>query len=70
MSDKKTRKTGERIKHYRLSAGLSQAGLAEKADLNTNTYAKIERGESEPITSTLKKLAKALGVSVSDLLGA
>ena len=70
MTDIKPKQTGQRIKQYRLKAGLSQGGLAKKAGMNTNAYAKIERGESEPTSATLTKLAKALNLVVSDLLGA
>ena len=69
MTDKQTREIGKRMKQHRLQAGLSQAGLAEISGMNTNAYAKIERGENEPTLGTIKKLSKALGVKASDILG-
>lgn len=70
MTNQESIAAGRRLKSYRTKAGLTQAALAKKASINTNAYAKIERGESQPTTETLKKLAKALDLVVSDLLGA
>jgi len=69
MTKKTKLEIANKLKTYRLKAGLSQAGLAELAGVNTNAYAKIERGESEPTLSTIKLLSKALEVKASDILG-
>lgn len=58
-----------KLKKLRLQKGLTQAALAKKAGLNTNAYAKIERGKSEPTLATIKKLTKALDVKASEILG-
>lgn len=68
MTDKKTQKTGTKIKRYRLSAGLSQAELAQKARISPNTVARLERGEHQPTLATIEALAHALSVTISDLL--
>jgi transcriptional regulator with XRE-family HTH domain len=47
----------------------TQREVAELADLNPNYYAKVERGTSVPSLKTVYKLAKALKVSASDILG-
>lgn len=60
---------GKRLKKLRLEKGLTQAKLAEKAGLHTNSYAKIERGLRTPTNETIKKLSKALGVTATDILG-
>lgn len=39
---------GKKIRHAREEKGLTQVEVAEKADLNTNYYACIERGEVNP----------------------
>jgi len=49
----------DNIKKYRKLAGISQDQLSKKADLAFHTIAKIE---------TVAKIAKALEVSVDDLL--
>jgi len=60
--------TGKRIRKYRKDLGLSQAALAEKADLPPNTVARLERGEHSAKTLTLRKIAKVLKVTIDDLL--
>ena len=57
------------IKKLREAKGLSQEKLARLADVANNTLIKMESGENEnPTLDTLKKVAKALGVSVDDLI--
>lgn len=68
MIDKKSQDIGKRIKQYRKNAGLSQVGLAEKASIQPNTLARLERGEHRASSPTIEKLAKALGVTASDIL--
>lgn len=46
----------------------TQQETADKAGLNKNYYAKVERGEAMPSVKTLEKLAKALGVSSGNIL--
>jgi transcriptional regulator with XRE-family HTH domain len=67
MTDKTSKKIAAKLKHARLQNGLSQVGLAEKAGINSNYYAKIERGELTPSIETLKKVIKALGIKSSDV---
>jgi len=59
---------GENLKDARYRAGLTQQELADKAGLTQTTVARIERDAVEPEVRTLRKLAAALGVSISDLL--
>ena len=60
---------GENIKRLRTKQGLSQDDLAKKAELKYSTLAKIE-GDfvTKPGVQMVAKIAKALGVSVEDLL--
>jgi transcriptional regulator with XRE-family HTH domain len=59
----------ENIKKYRKLAGISQDQLSKKADLAFHTIAKIEAGSTpNPTIETVAKIAKALDVSVDDLL--
>lgn len=51
----------------RQKLGLTQAEVAKKAGMNSNAYAKIERGESEPSTESLRKLIKALKIDRSEI---
>ncbi|MFA6314886.1 MAG: helix-turn-helix transcriptional regulator [Candidatus Paceibacterota bacterium] len=60
---------GKNIKRYRLDKGLSQDKLSKLADLSLNTIVKIELDESpNPTIETIQRIAKALDVSVDDLL--
>ena len=60
---------GKNIKRLRTKQGLSQDDLARKAELKYSTLAKIE-GDfvTKPGVQMVAKIAKALGVSVEDLL--
>ena len=57
------------LKKLREQKGLSQDRLAKLADVANNTIIKIEQGENiNPTLETLKKVAKALEVSIDDLI--
>jgi len=57
------------IKKLREAKGLSQEKLARLADVANNTLIKMESGENQnPTLVTLKKVAKAFGVSVDGLI--
>jgi len=60
---------GENIKRLRTKQGISQDDLARKAELKYSTLAKIE-GDfvTKPGVQMVAKIAKALGVSIEDLL--
>lgn len=60
---------GKNIKKFRQDKELSQDKLSKLADLSLNTVVKIELDESpNPTIETIQRIAKALGVSVDDLL--
>jgi transcriptional regulator with XRE-family HTH domain len=59
---------GERLKRQRTRRALTQAELAERADVTTATVARIERDEIEPRMTTLRKLARALEVDPAELV--
>ena len=52
-----------------LRGGLSQAELAKRAGVPQSAISEIETGKRKPRIDTIQKLAMALGVSVSELLG-
>ncbi|MYU54104.1 MULTISPECIES: helix-turn-helix domain-containing protein [Streptomyces] len=56
----------DNVRKYRRTAGLSQEGLAEAADLSLSTVRKAEQGGHVSM-ETLHTLARALGVSTSTL---
>ena len=56
-----------RIKLYRLQSGLRQIELAQRADIARCRLSELECGWIEPRAEELKRLARALGVSVENL---
>lgn len=59
----------ENIKKLRAKLGLTQDDLAKKADVKYTTLMKVESGVvNKPSVQTMAKLAKALGVSIEDLI--
>lgn len=59
----------KRLKKIREEKKLSQAELAQKADLQTAAVSHFETGQRKPSFDNLKRLADALNVSVDYLLG-
>ena len=63
------RNLSKNVKKLRKAKGLSQEKLASLADVANNTLIKMETGENKnPTLETLKRVAKALEVSVDDLI--
>ncbi|MCI8284348.1 MAG: helix-turn-helix transcriptional regulator [Firmicutes bacterium] len=67
MSDVKI-KLGKRIKQLRNMRDMTQENLAEAADLSISFLGNVERGNSSPTIETLKKIADALDVTLSELM--
>jgi len=64
-----TQNLAKNIERLRKAKGLSQEKLARLADVANNTLIKMESGENiNPTLETLKKVAKALEVSVDELI--
>lgn len=61
-------KVGERIRHFRIEAGLSQEKLSFECNLDRTYIGSVERGERNIALINLNNLAKALNVSISELL--
>lgn len=59
---------GQTVRHLRRRAGLTQMALAQKARLSLRSVQNWEQGHRIPRVGTLLALAKALGLSVDDLL--
>ncbi len=58
----------ENLKAQRTRKKLSQEALAAKAGLSVSYISMLERGERTPPLDTLEQLAKALGVTPTQLL--
>ena len=60
---------GKQLQRLRTSRGLTQEQLAVAANLSCAFLTRLELGQHDPSLSTLVRLAKALRVSVTVLLG-
>jgi transcriptional regulator with XRE-family HTH domain len=60
---------GKQLQRLRTNRGLTQEQLAVKAGLVRVYVTKLEQGEHDPTLTMLVRLAKALRVSVTELLG-
>jgi transcriptional regulator with XRE-family HTH domain len=60
---------GENVKKHRGKLGLSQEDFAKKSGVKYTTLTKIESNViKKPSVLIMAKLAKALGVSIEDLI--
>ena len=59
-----------RLKEIRIEKRLTQKALAELVGVTRVTIARYEIGDRDPKGKTLVRIARALGVSTSDILGA
>ena len=60
---------GQKIKKLRQKLGLSQDDFARKADVPYTTLTKVETGViKKPSVFVVSKIAKALNISVDDLI--
>ncbi|GHT97866.1 hypothetical protein FACS1894142_3350 [Spirochaetia bacterium] len=55
---------GKRIQFYRKKRQLSQAALAERADISITFLSNIERGLKYPTSETLSGIVNGLGIEV------
>ncbi len=69
MTDKKILRTiGENVHKYRNRLGLTQEKLGEKVGFHSTYVGMIERAERKISVVAALKLAKALGVTLNDLI--
>jgi len=60
---------GKNIRELKKQKGLSQSRLSKLADISYNTVIKMESGGiTNPSSGTFQKLARALNVSVDELI--
>lgn len=56
------------MKRIRAEKEMSQGDIARMLGLGRGYVSKIENGKTNPTLSTIANLAKALGVSINELL--
>ena len=62
------KKLGENIRRIRLTKDMTQGDLCRKLEVDRAYISNIESGKKNPTLSTIAKLAKALGVTINELL--
>lgn len=62
------RKFGKRLRELREAEGWSQEEFADRAGLHRTYVSAVERGVRNPTLSVLARIAKALGMTLSELV--
>ena len=66
--NEEARKLGKNLKRIRIKKGISQGDIVRTLGMPKSFVSSIENGKTNPTLATIAKLAKALGVSVKDLV--
>jgi transcriptional regulator with XRE-family HTH domain len=61
-------KIGDKVRRERIAQTLTQEELARKAGISPAALVRIERNESDPHVSTIRKIADALAVEPRTLI--
>jgi transcriptional regulator with XRE-family HTH domain len=61
-------RVAETLKALRDRRGLTQAELADKAELSRGYLIRLEQGKQDPTLGVLRRLAKALNVPLTRLV--
>ena len=59
---------GKNLKRIRKAKGITQGDIVRKLGLGRGFVSNIENGKANPTLSTITKIAKAIGVSVGELM--
>lgn len=59
---------GDRVRELRSDQGYSQESFAHQCGLDRTYVGGVERGERNLALRNIERIAKALGVSISDLM--
>jgi transcriptional regulator with XRE-family HTH domain len=68
MIKPESQKLGQNLKRIRTQKGISQGEIARTLGIDRSFITNIEGGKTNPTLSTIAKLAKAIGVSVGELM--
>ena len=67
MNNKAVQKFGKNMKKIREAKGMSQGDIYRATKIERAYISNLEAGKQNPTLETMEKIARALGVSVSDL---
>lgn len=68
-TDKVQKTFGKAVRKARLARGISQEALADLAGLHRTYVGDVERGERNISLVNMSKIARALDMKLSDLVG-
>ena len=61
-------KLGKNLKRIRTKKGISQGQIGRILEVDKSFVSNIENGKTNPTLATIAKIAKAIGVSVGELM--
>jgi len=61
-------KLGKNLKRIRTKKGITQGDIVRLLGMPKSFVSSIENGKTNPTLATITKLAKAVGVSINELL--
>jgi len=61
-------KLGLNLKRIRTKKGITQGDIARSLEVGRGFISTIENGKTNPTLATIAKLAKAVGVSIDELI--
>ncbi len=67
MNNKAVQKFGQNMKRIREAKKMSQGDIYRATKIERAYISNLEAGKQNPTLETMEKIARALGVSVSDL---
>jgi len=59
---------GKNLKRIRTTKGISQGEIGRILEVDKSFVSNIENGKTNPTLATIAKIAKAIGVSVGELM--
>lgn len=59
---------GKNLKKIRTDKGISQGDIARSLDVSRGYISNIENGKTNPTLATISRLAKAVNVSIDELM--
>ena len=68
LMKEEARKLGQNLKRIRTGKGISQGDIVKATGIDKALISNVENGKTNPTLGTIAKLAKAIGVSVGDLM--
>ena len=66
--ENEAQKLGQNLKRLRTKKAISQGDIARTLKVNKSYISNVENGKANPTLATIAKLAKAIGISVGELI--